>query len=529
VDYNFADSADARREIDLVWGAVLTRFLSLVSGRLGHSFLSAGRVQSPTLALIVRREKEIQAFNAKPYWEIQATFEKEKKDFIANHKNGRFWKKEEAEKAFSKKADYGTVETVTIKEKTLAKPMPFNTTSFLRAATAIGFTASNAMSIAETLYQRGLLSYPRTDNTVFAPSIDLRKILEILKPVKEFTADIEKLLAKKKLVPSRGKKATKDHPPIHPVGAPTQNLSPYEWKIYELVCRRFFAVLSDDAKVEAMSVKIDLAAEKYVATGQVFIDKGWKAVYPYSKSKEVILPDLKPGDKTKLLNLEMLAKETKPPARYSQGTLIKEMSEKNLGTKSTRHETIQKLYYRHYIEGNKAIIPTGISFAVVDALEEYEKNIITPEMTAELEKEMDKIAAGKKSRDHVVNESRDLLSNALEDLIKNKQDIGKKMRSALYKDREKFNCTREGCDGKLLIRKGRSGKRFLGCSNYPTCTETYPLPQKGSITTVEKKCEYCAKPMIKVKATRFTYTMCIDPKCKSKENWGKKNAKKEKK
>ncbi len=528
LDYNFADSADARREIDLVWGAVLTRFLSLVSGRLGREFLSAGRVQSPTLALIVEREKQILAFKARPYWEIQATFEKSEKKFLALHKKGRFWDRQEAESAFSKKADTGVVQSVSRKEKTLARPLPFNTTSFLRAATAIGFSAAKAMSLAETLYQRGLISYPRTDNTVFPPSIGLRKILESLMHIEEFYPVATQLLSRKKLVPSRGKKAAKDHPPIHPVGTPKEKLSPQEWRVYELVCRRFFAVLSDDARIESLSVQIELAGEPYVATGQRFIEWGWKKVYPYSKASEVLLPPMSSGERVKLLDLELLSKETKPPARYSQGALIKAMAEKNLGTKSTRHETIQKLYSRDYIEGRKAIKPKDIAFAVIEALERFDGIIVKPKMTAELEKEMDEIAAGKKEKRAVVEDSRKILLEALKQLLKNREEIGKAMRAALRKDREMFSCTREGCDGMLVVRVGRSGKRFLGCTNYPKCTETYPLPQKGTITALEKKCPYCGKPMIRVKTRRYSYTMCIDPNCKSKDEWRKRKEVKKK-
>jgi len=522
-DFNFADSADARREIDLVWGAVLTRFLSIVSGRLGKEFISAGRVQSPTLALVVAREREIRAFKPKNYWRIEAKFEKEKKKFNASHKKGRFWEKEEAEKAFAKKAEHGEVKKVSRREKTLARPEPFNTTSFLRAATAIGFSAAKAMSLAETLYQQGLLSYPRTDNTVFPVSINLRKILKQLSHVSEFNADVKELLARKKLIPSKGKKPTKDHPPIHPVDYPKRKLSDQEWKIYELVCRRFFAVLSDNAKVEAMTVNIDLATEPYIATGQRFIEWGWKKVYPYSKSKEVILPELKEGDLVKLLNLELLAKETKPPARYSQGSLIKAMSEKNLGTKSTRHETIQKLYYRNFIQGAKAIEATNIAFAVIDTMEKFDAVIVKPEMTAELEKEMDEIAAGKKKKNDVVLDSRKMLVNALNDLLGSKVEVGKTLRSALREDSEQFPCTGENCEGTLVTRKGYSGKRFLGCSAYPKCTVTYPLPQKGKITPGTEPCAECGKPMIKVKTFRYSYSMCIDPNCKTKEAWRKKN------
>ncbi len=181
INKNLADSADSRREIDLVWGAVLTRFLSIVSGRLGKEFLSMGRVQGPTLAIIVNREKERLAFNPKDYWELLATFSKGENKFEANHKNGKFWDKAEADKAFvAKEPPLGKVSKVVKKKRILKKPLPFNTTSFLGAATSIGFTAGKAMRLAESLYQSGFISYPRTDNEAYSPTIDLKAILLFL-------------------------------------------------------------------------------------------------------------------------------------------------------------------------------------------------------------------------------------------------------------------------------------------------------------------------------------------------------------
>jgi len=457
VDYNFADSADARREIDLIWGAVLTRFLSLISGRLGKDFLSMGRVQGPTLALIVDREKERLAFKSKPYWEIIAEFEKDKKVFPAMHKEGRFWEKEKAESVLKNKAEKGTVVKVKKTKKTLRKPVPFNTTEFLRAATAIGFSAGKAMQLAESLYMQGFISYPRTDNTVYPPTLDLKEILMKLLEVPLLKADVEKIIALGKIMPSRGKKESKDHPPIHPVSpASQQKLSSQEWKVYELVCRRFLATLAEDTETENLSVEIDLNKEPFIATGQTILKKGWKEVYPYSKIKETFLPVLEQGDIVDLKKLELLEKVTQPPARYSQSTLIKLMADLNLGTKATRHEIIQKLYSRKYIVGQSAIEPSKIAFAVIDSLEKYDGKVVKPEMTAELEKEMDEIAAGKKKKREVVVESREFLAESLEELLKNKDKIGSTIRNAARADSVIGNCTREGCDGQLLVRQGRS-------------------------------------------------------------------------
>lgn len=518
VDYALADSADARREIDLIWGAVLTRYLSIVSNRLGSEFISAGRVQSPTLALIVDREKERLAFKTQMYWEIFAEFDKNGERFIAAHKNGRFWEKDKAEAVMQKRADFGTVTDVKKSKKLLKRPEPFNTTSFLAAATVLGFSASKAMSIAEDLYQRGFISYPRTDNAEYPATLNIRKLLETLSHYGPLHKDISKLLSQDTLIPSKGK-SSKDHPPIHPVSVPTEELSLQHLKIYELVTRRFLATLAKDAIVEVVRIDIDMNTEPFVATGQTFIELGWKEFYPYSAANEVILPNLAQGDNLKLIDLKLSESETKPPARYSQGSLIKEMAARNLGTKSTRHEIIQKLYYRNYISGQKSIIPNKIAFAVVDSLEKYDGMVLKSEMTAELEKEMDLIAAAKKSKPEVVTDSRKMLEIILDELLKNKDKIGQSLKQALLEDRKLVKCLDRNCTGMLLIRKGYSGKRFLGCTSYPRCRVTLPLPQQGDIVTLEEKCAVCEFPMIKILNGRRSFKMCLNPNCASKEEW----------
>ncbi len=526
LDYNFADSADARREIDLIWGAVLTRFLSIVSGRLGKEFLSIGRVQGPCLALIVNREKERLAFVSQPYWELIAEFEKDKNVFAAEHKNGRFWNREGAEKAMlCSIPKIGKVKSVSKKERILSKPIPFNTTEFLRAAIAIGFSAGKAMEIAESLYQSGYTSYPRTDNTVYPKTLDLNEILLELAKVPDFREIVEKILSQKEMVPSAGKE-TKDHPPVHPVAfADRKRLSAQHWKIYELICRRFFATLFEDAITENVSVEIDLNNELFIARGRVFMKKGWKEFYPYSQTLEVLLPKLEKNDVVQLNNLKMLGKETQPPARYSQGTLIKLMDELGLGTKATRHEIIQKLFARKYISGLNTIVPNRIAFAVIDALEKHASSIVKPKMTAELEKEMDLVAAGKKPKSDVVQASRDFLGEILAELLRNKDDIGRVLRNALRADTIIGKCTKAECEGELLIRRGKTGKRFVGCSAYPKCTNSFPLPQKGIIAIAGKFCPECSEHVIAVKGARYSFEMCLKVGCLTKKDWG---AKKEK-
>ncbi|HDM35707.1 MAG TPA: DNA topoisomerase I, partial [Candidatus Syntrophoarchaeum butanivorans] len=290
LDYNLAYSAEARQIIDLIWGASLTRFISLSSNALGSNFLSVGRVQSPTLALLVDREREIEAFIPRPYWEVHARFE----GFEAKHAKNRFMDREEVDKVLEKVrgAKEGIITSLIQKTKVDHPPIPFNTTEFLRAASSIGISAANAMRIAESLYVNGFISYPRTDNTVYPGSLDLREVLSLFSEGL-FRNEAKALLSKKELKATRGKKETTDHPPIYPVAyAEKSQMRDDEWKIYELVVRRFFATLADPAEWITMSVKIDISGEIFKVNGAKIRKQGWRAFYPYLKSEERILPEL---------------------------------------------------------------------------------------------------------------------------------------------------------------------------------------------------------------------------------------------
>ena len=526
VDYNLSAAAESRQEIDLHWGASLTRFISLASNQKGKNFLSVGRVQTPTLALIVDRENEIKNFKPVPYWEIVATLEKAM-TFKAMHTEARFDDKAKAEHAYqtASQAKQATILEVVKEEKREWPPAPFNTTEFLRAATAQKFSASSAMTIAEELYNSGLISYPRTDNTVYPKSLNLRTILNALKGSEEFRKDAEELLAQDKITPSKGKKFATDHPPIHPVRvADKAKLNPQQWKIYELIVRRFFATVAPAALAETIKVKIDINNELFKSDGYKLLDKGWQKYYNYFRSKEKKLPELEEGEQVRIEKIELLNKETKPPNRFSQGNLIQEMDKLGLGTKSTRHEIIQKLYNRGYVQFTPPT-PTDTGIALTAALENFAQNITKPDMTSHLEQDMDDIAAGKKQKEAVIKESQDILDGVLDTLEQNKTDIGSTIRDALVTRNSVGKCL--NCDGEMVIRSSRKGKRFIGCSKYPDCDLTFPLPQQGKIIPMNTTCNSCGAPIINViNRNQKPWRMCININCSTKKNFFKNNAKK---
>jgi DNA topoisomerase-1 len=491
VDFNLASSAMARQKIDLIWGAVLTRFISLSSGRLGRDFLSVGRVQTPTLRLIVEREREIENFRPEKFYEILLEFD----GFSAKHPK-RYGDPKKAREIFSKVGEYATVENYSSTRKSEAKPVPFNTTEFLRAASAF-MPPHMAMSIAENLYINGYISYPRTDNTAYPPSLNLREIVRAFLD-SEFSREAKIVLDQKEISPSRGKKETTDHPPIYPTAvASRKELTANEWKIYELIVRRFLATLAENAIWEIRNAEFESNGVKFLSSGRRIVSPGWREIYIYSRAEEVNLPVLRVGERLKIRNKRIEEKETKPPPRFSPATLIKLMERLNLGTKSTRHEIIKKLISRGYIDGNP-YRPTNIAFSVIDVLKEKAETITLPDMTARLEEEMDRIAEGSKSEEEVVMESRRMLYEILKNI--GDGEVTTKLKEGIKRDKVVGKCPE--CGKEILIRKSKTGKRFIGCSGYPECNFSLPLPQKGSIYVTTKYCKDHEVRILKIKGKK---------------------------
>jgi len=486
LDFNLADAGHSRQVIDLVWGAALTRYISIAAGRLGKMFLSVGRVQSPTLSLIVDKEKERNIFVPIPYWEIHAEFECSKGGiFSAQHSTRRFLDNKEAAKVFKKLGEKAKLTQIEKGKKIDQPPIPFNTTGFINAANSIGLSPVKAMRVAESLYTNGYISYPRTDNTVYPDTLDLRAQIEIFKDG-SFGKYANALLEKVELIPMKGKKETTDHPPIFPASlAKDADLKEEEWNVYELVVRRFFATFAGQSEWETMSLRIDIDEEEFRVKGARLVDPGWRWYYPYNVPEDRVFPELHEGEILKVIKKEIFDKETQPPGRYGQGRLINLMEELGLGTKATRHEIINKLYSRAYIHGNP-VQPTNTSFAVVDTLEKYSPTITKPDMTKLLEENMDKIAEGKIKEITVLEESREMLKRVFFELDKNRDKIVESLQAGLREDKIIGNCSL--CGSELMIRRSKRGSRFIGCSNYPNCTFSLPLPKSGQIIVTDKFC-----------------------------------------
>lgn len=515
LDQDLADAGESRQYIDLVWGAVLTRYLTLARRGGFGNVRSAGRVQTPTLALVVEKEEERNAFVPEDYWVITGELAHNDSDpFKTTHATARFKDKAAADLAFShvRDAKEATVTEVTKKARTQQPPAPFNTTSLQAAAASEGIAPARAMRIAESLYMRGLISYPRVDNTVYPSSLDLRECVKTISAVQVYAPVCKELLAQPKLTATRGKEETTDHPPIYPTApADPHDLQPAEWKLYNLVARRFLATLMDASVSENTKVGFNIGGEPFTTSGTVLVKPGFRAIYPYGLKKDDQLPALKTGDVCDVRSMKLDAKQTEPPARYSQGRLIQEMERRGLGTKSTRASIIQRLYDVKYLK-NDPVEPSQLGMAVIKALHEFAPPITTPEMTAELEQSMTRVSEGADTQTHVVDQSRAALAEWIDKLIEHVDDLGNEIADAVTADAKVGECPKCGKD---LVMKSSAKTRgsFIGCMGWPDCDVTYPVPT-GRISPLEGVCPQCGAPRVKVQPFRQrAYEICVNPKC----------------
>jgi DNA topoisomerase-1 len=400
------------------------------------------------------------------------------------------------------------------------------------------------MRIAEDLYMDGFISYPRTDNTVYPASLPLRELVSSLVKVKEFSAAAG-LLDQPQLTPTRGKKETTDHPPIYPTQAihPGALEGPKK-RVYELVVRRFLATFSPPMITESTRADIEAGSETYFVRGSVVVDPGYAGIYTYARSADEEIPALKEGQS---LDLDgepwVVDKETQPPPRVSQAKLIEMMEERGLGTKATRADIIQKLFDRGYVYGNPPV-PSETGIALYEAFKNYVPAMATPEMTAQLEAEMDRIAAGEMTKGAVVGESRDLLHKTWTEIDGSREDLAKVIWKGMDEDRILGPCKvceeagRKKDDGSphmlRIIRAKKSGKRFVGCSGWTlddpsSCDQTFPLPQRGDVFKLEDRCSVCGQtPRLKVVPFRGRpWNLCLNDDCESMQEMKKRRAERE--
>ncbi|MGL4669081.1 MAG: DNA topoisomerase I [Methanobacteriaceae archaeon] len=507
VDMKQVDSGLARHYLDFIFGVNISKSL-MKSVRVAKSRflkLSAGRVQTPSLSILVEREKEIQKFIPEPYWMIKAKLEKE---IIADNKREKIFEKKIMENALlSCGGKDATVSKVNIKETTTKPPVPFNLGGLqAEAHTTFGFSPKRTQVVAQNLYSEGYTSYPRTSSQKLPKSLDFKSIFEGLSKSSKLKEHIDELPQKTK--PNEGKKDDAAHPAIHPTGTLPKGLDKDALKIYDLIVFRFISVFGDDAKVERMDTDLLIGKEEFNFKRKRTSYLGWLKHYPYRKVDYDDFPEIKKGDELKVKKIISEEKETKPPARYNEASLIKELEKRGLGTKATRADIIAKLYDRDYISGKKIEV-NQLGENIIDTLKEYCKDLTSEELTRQFETELEEIMSGKIKREKVVDEAKGEVLKIISDIEKNQAEIGEQLYDAYQRSQIVDKCV---CKGNLTIRYSPKTKsQFVGCSNYPECTVIYSLPRGA--TVLKKKCEKCGLPLISFGSQKQRQKACLDPKC----------------
>jgi len=462
IDQNLRQAQEARRVLDRLVGYDLS---GVIWKKVRYG-LSAGRVQSPALRIIMEREREIRAFVPETYWKISAETETSGKE-SPKAKLPLECSLEPREKAevdhileTGRKEDWVVVSVDETEAKRSPKA-PFTTSTLQQAAsTRLGFSPSRTMSVAQRLYEAGLISYMRTDST----NLSQQAIGQISSYIEK---EYGKASVSLRTFTAKSKNAQEAHEAVRPttIAKKSAGANPEQIALYELIWARTVASQMMDARILRTKIVANVTTKSipdFHANGTRLIATGWLAVDPGARGEDVELPKVIAGESLRLISLDSLEKQTEPPGRYSEAGLIKELEKRGIGRPSTYASILRTLEEREYvIKENKALKPTDTGDVVSSFLEEHFGSYISDTFTAEMEDKLDKIAEGLMGYEKTLS---DFYKPFLKD-VKIKDALDKA--TTLGDADAKFKCPT--CGSSMIMKLGRAGK-FLSCSRYPDCT-----------------------------------------------------------
>ena len=508
IDDNLVKSQETRRILDRIIGFRLSK---LLQSKIGAK--SAGRVQSVALKLIVDREREREVFKEEEYWTITAIFDEfDSLLFKYNNDDIKINNEEEADLVLSKLDKEFIVESIESKEKQKKSKFPFTTSTLQQeASTKLNFSAKKTMSVAQKLYEGinledgpvGLITYMRTDSIRLSDEFVSKCFKYIEKEYgKEYIGYIKK--AKKNDNIQDAHEAIRPTDVLREPLKIKKYLSDDEFKLYSLIYKRTISSLMKDAKVMATTIIFDNNNYKFKTTGQILIFDGYLKLYKdYEKNEDKILPEVKENTKFISNSIEKEQHFTKPPARYSEAKLIKELEELGIGRPSTYATIMDTIRTRGYvIMEDKKFKPTDIGIETTDKLQLHFSDLINVEYTRNMEEDLDEIAEGKLVWNNVLKDFYDVFEPRVEES---------------YKKMEKKEAEKTGekcplCESDLVIRKGKYGE-FVACSNYPECK--YIKKEEKKLESI-CKCIKCNNDIVerKTKKGKIFYGCSNFPKCK---------------
>ncbi|MFX1481805.1 MAG: DNA topoisomerase I [Promethearchaeota archaeon] len=521
LDFPMIEAGKVRHEVDWLFGINLTRALTLAIKNTAGWFkiVSTGRVQGPTLSYVATREQEINLFVPLPFWVIQAKARRNGMEMELEYSKKRLSTETEAECVVNDlNGQRARVETINSKITKQQPHPPFSLSSLqAEAYRHFGFKPSRTLAIAQALYLDAVISYPRTGSEKLPETLDLKGILSGISGMKNYASLAKKVLQGGVFNPVQGKKTDPAHPAIHPTGnKPTKRLTPSEKKLYDLIVRRFLALFGEPAVREHLRADISCKGHLLYLRGLRVIKQGWMEFYgAYAKVGEKELPQLFDGDFVELDHVSSEERHSQPPPRFNPASLLKLLERENLGTKATRASIVDSVKSRGYTLNERFELST-LGYALFETLEQYVPDMLSPELTRRLEKEMEEIQNKETKRDEALARAKENLLKLLNEFRSQEQEIGDALVQGLqryWKSTEELGeCPKCGSGTLRIIRSAKTGKRFVGCSNYKDgkCDQTFPLPQKGEITPLDRMCPYCGHRMIQVTSGRRKWETCIN-------------------
>ncbi|GHQ65850.1 type I DNA topoisomerase [Helicobacter pylori] len=517
IDMSKVNAQQARRFLDRIVGFKLS---SLISSKITKG-LSAGRVQSAALKLVIDKEREIKAFKPLTYFTLDAYFEPHLEAQLISYKGNKLKaqelidKKEAQEIKNELEKESYTISSIIKKSKKSPTPPPFMTSTLQQSASSLlGFSPTKTMSIAQKLYEgvatpqgvMGVITYMRTDSLNIA-----KEALEEArnKILKDYGKDY--LPPKAKVYSSKNKNAQEAHEAIRPTSivlepnALKDCLKPEELKLYTLIYKRFLASQMQDALFESQSVVVACEKGEFKSSGRKLLFDGYYKILG-NDDKDKLLPNLKENDPIKLEKLESNAHVTEPPARYSEASLIKVLESLGIGRPSTYAPTISLLQHRDYIKvEKKQISALESAFKVIEILEKHFEEIVDSKFSASLEEELDNIAQNKADYQQVL---KDFYYPFMDKIEAGKKNI------ISQKVHEKTGQSCPKCGGELVKKNSRYGE-FIACNNYPKC-KYVKQTENTNDGAKQELCEKCGGEMVQKFSRNGAFLACNNyPECKN--------------
>lgn len=514
IDEHLRKSQEARRVLDRLVGYDLS---GVIWKKVRYG-LSAGRVQSPALRILVEREKEIHAFEPETYFTITAEVKKRAGDAtkftLTAEQNAQSEEEVESilthakEGVLDNEKGIWTVADIKERERTRRPKAPFRTSTLQQAASSeLSLSPSRTMMLAQRLYEAGFITYMRTDSTTLSAAAkkEARSIIE---------REYGKQYIGKGAFSHKAKNAQEAHEAVRPTSLNKRDLGadPAQKKLYNLIWRRTVASQMSDAKLKTLKLLVNASTKnsipKFITTGSQTLFAGWLAVDSGAAREDVELPDVSTGDELSLLSISSEEKQTEPPNRYSEAGLVKELEKRGIGRPSTYASIIKTIQDRGYVgKEGQSLRPTDTGEVVSDFLSQHFEKYTSDTFTSEMEDELDEIAEGKRKYSETLKEFYKEFAPEVEEKKK-----GDKI-TDLGPGPEKFPCP--DCKSPMVIKLGKSGT-FLSCSRFPDCQGARTMEgEPMQVKDTGRTCPECGNTLIERTGKYGTFIGCSNyPKCK---------------